>query len=959
MKKSHLITRSILFILSWMCIHLVIGQVVTSDPPFPTDDQAVMITFDASQGSGGLAGYSGDVYAHTGVITDKSTGPGDWKYVKTNWGENTPETKLTRINGDIYQLELTPDIRQYYNVPSDESVRQMAFVFRSGETVNGQYLEGKTATFGDIFVDVFEEEPPFVGQVLSPAKRTIVDSPGSPIPLKAIFSNSADVIVYKDNSPIMTIAATTSLEETIEVENDFSGHYIEMVATSGADSFYFDFTYAANKMHEDIDLDIDQPFGANIIEEDGQEYILFKISAPGKRSALVQNNLYSDQMILDENAYMFRSEDSSYFWNKIEITGDLPDPLLYQYIIDGELHVADPHSEVILDRFDDVYIDDHTFVDLPEFPRLVEGQHVSVLYSDEFSWTDTQFIRPDKRDLIIYEILLRDFIEEHSFQGLLDKIPYLKELGINAIELMPVNEFEGNLSWGYNPSFHGAIDKYYGHPDNLRKLVNICHEEGIAVIADVVFNHAFSQSPLAELYWDAAAFQPAADNPWLNQVARHPFNVGYDINHESSETKVWMYQILRDWIDEYHFDGYRFDLSKGFTQTNSGSNVGLWGQYDASRVAILKQLADSVWAADSDAYIILEHFADNSEERELADYGMMLWGNMNGAYSEAAMGYHDGGKSNLSGALYFVRNWSEPHLVAYMESHDEERMMYRNLNYGNSSGSYDVTQEETALDRVAAAATMFYSLPGPKMLWQFGELGYPHSINECPDGSVHSDCRLSNKPIRWDLLDNDPNRELMTKVSDLMHLKIELSDFIHNATLNYDLSAEFKSLKYSSTDLNAIIVANFDVASRTPFVLFQHTGTWYDFFSGDSIQIDQVAQNISFQPGEYHIYLDKRLLPHSLDQGSAVQPVRHESMAYRLFPNPVNAGGWLHLSADDVAIDSVRIYHRDGRPIAYERISVSEHGLSLRLPSGIAPGAYYLIWRQSDKNVVSPFIIIH
>ena len=91
---------------------------------------------------------------------------------------------------------------------------------------------------------------------------------------------------------------------------------------------------------------------------------------------------------------------------------------------------------------------------------------------------------------------LRDFIAAHNYKVLADTLQYLKRLGINAIELMPVNEFEGNNSWGYNTSFHMALDKYYGKAIDFKKFIDLCHQNEIAVILDVVFNHAFSQNSL-------------------------------------------------------------------------------------------------------------------------------------------------------------------------------------------------------------------------------------------------------------------------------------------------------------------------------------------------------------------------------------------------------------------------------------------------------------------------------
>ncbi len=154
------------------------------------------------------------------------------------------------------------------------------------------------------------------------------------------------------------------------------------------------------------------------------------------------------------------------------------------------------------------------------------------------------------------------------------------------------------------------------------------------------------------------------------------------------------------------------------------TDVGVWGQYDQSRIDILTRMANKIWEIDSTAYVILEHFADNSEETVLANYGMMLWGNMNHQYNEATMGY----SSDLNGVSYKSRGWTVPHLVAYMESHDEERLMYKNIRFGNSAPTYNIKDTSVALNRIKLAAAFYFTIPGPKMIWQFGELGYDYSI---------------------------------------------------------------------------------------------------------------------------------------------------------------------------------------------------------------------------------------
>ena len=130
------------------------AQLIVCDPIFPTDVDEAVITFNAKLGNGGLEGYTGAVYAHTGVITNLSTSDSDWKYVKGPWGANIPDTKLVSVGEDLWELNISPTIREYYAVPSSETILKMAFVFRSAEEVDGNYLEGKTASNGDIFYEV-------------------------------------------------------------------------------------------------------------------------------------------------------------------------------------------------------------------------------------------------------------------------------------------------------------------------------------------------------------------------------------------------------------------------------------------------------------------------------------------------------------------------------------------------------------------------------------------------------------------------------------------------------------------------------------------------------------------------------------------------------------------------------------------------------------------------------------
>jgi 1,4-alpha-glucan branching enzyme len=192
------------------------------------------------------------------------------------------------------------------------------------------------------------------------------------------------------------------------------------------------------------------------------------------------------------------------------------------------------------------YISASTYPNLKAYPTGKTSGIVSLLQTAKpvFNWQTTNFTRPDKRNLVIYELLIRDFVATQNFQTVKDTLSYLKRLGVNAIEIMPFNEFEGNDSWGYNPSFYFAPDKAYGTETAVRQFVDECHRQGIAVIMDMVLNHSFGSSPMVQLYWDAANNQPAANSPWFNQVATHPFNVGYDFNHEAQATKDFVDRVV-------------------------------------------------------------------------------------------------------------------------------------------------------------------------------------------------------------------------------------------------------------------------------------------------------------------------------------------------------------------------------------------------------------------------------
>jgi hypothetical protein len=338
-------------------------------------------------------------------------------------------------------------------------------------------------------------------------------------------------------------------------------------------------------------------------------------------------------------------------------------------------------------------------------------------------------------------------------------------------------------------------------------------------------------------------------------------------------------------LEEYRVDGFRFDLSKGLTQVDYGSDVGKWSQYDASRVKILKNYANVGWnAGGSDAYMIMEHFADNKEETELTDYGMMVWQNANYAFGQGLMGYAS--NNGISNTYYPKRGFKTPGGLVYAESHDEERNVYRGLNFGNKSGDYNTKNLTTTLRRAELMGVFLLGIPGPKMIWQFGEIGYDYSINDCGNGTVNNNCRLSNKPVRWDYLEDPRRLRLYNVYRSMIDLKKTQSVFQSSDVVVYD--GNTKQVVMKDGDQKMLVIGNFDVTDQELYVDWPEANTYYEYFTGEVLNVKTTDLTLVLRPGEYRIYTTKKL---SVPIGgykpyTATRDILTQVVDFEVFPNP-------------------------------------------------------------------------
>lgn len=927
---------------------VVDAQLLTWSPPFPKENdpsQTLVITVEAAKGNQGLLNYtpSGDVYVHIGVITNKSSNSDDWKYVPFTWGTTPATGNAVYIGNNKWTYTINGSLKSFFGITdATETILKLAILFRSGNGARAQ----RNADGSNMYVPVYTtdlavrlsqppREPKFI-----PTPEPQTWTVGSAFTVSADANKPSVMKLYHNGTIIATSAGnvtTLSGNSTVAAGNQ----QIVAEANDGTTTRY-----------DTINIFVSTIAALPPGVQDGINYhtnntsVTLVLRAPGKGVVSVIGDF--NNWVQNASSVMTKTPDGKFFW--ITINGLTPGTeYAYQYVVDGSIKIADPYAEKILapGQFADAAIPPSTYPGLKPYPAGQTGI-VSVLQPQQptYNWAVNSFTKQDKRGLIIYEMLLRDFIAAHDWKTLKDTIGYLKKLGVNAIEIMPWTEFEGNSSWGYNTFQYFAVDKYYGPKNTLKEFIDSCHKNGIAVIMDIVLNHTYGPSPLRDLYYDAANNRPAANNPWYNAVAPHAFGFGDDFNHESADTKYFFNRVLQHWITEYKIDGYRFDFSKGLTQKPSSNDAG-FSAYDATRIALINTYYNAIKSVDPNAYVILEHFCDNTEEKELSDNGMLLWANVWTQYQEASMGFNT--NSNLDWGVHAARSWSNPHLVTFMESHDEERITFKNIKYGNLSGNYNVKDTTTALKRMELNAAFLLTIPGPKMIWQFGELGYDYSrcyLSSNGDETGNCDKKLDPKPIRWDYLNDNRRKAVYNTYSNLIRLRFHPSykNAFISGNIERSLSGSVKWIKVSSGDTShLLVVGNFDVISQTATVTFQSAGTWYDYLNNVTFTTTGAAQSISLQPGEFRLFLNRNVNNLATTPVTNL-PLNENQLQAKAYPNPTFSDFTVELNLPQTGNVEIDLYTMLGQKVTtmYHQLLVKgTHRLALK-KKNILNGIYHL-----------------
>ena len=539
--------------------------------------------------------------------------------------------------------------------------------------------------------------------------------------------------------------------------------------------------------------------------------------------------------------------DGNYFW--ITLTGLTPGKeYRFQYAVersDGvKKQLCDLYSEKVLHP-DDQWEPKTVDPTLIEYPKSVaDGGYVTVIQTNKpkYQWSDAtlNFKRPSKKNLVIYEVWVYDYTTSRTFKALKKRLDYIQNLGVNAIELMPVSEFEGNYSWGYNPTLYFALDKAYGTPNDLKSLIDECHKRGIAVIVDMVFNHTTGLNPMAKLYPYGTELNNY--NPWFvapSKVKHSDNDYGEDWNHDFEPAHEMFTRVFQYWLKEYKVDGFRLDLSHGLcgeTKYNSPENLKDYYQ-------------KGVQATSPGAYMILEHWGDRATQDRpgLIEAGMLCWINTNNAYCQTAMGWLKDGDS--------FADANKAGYVSYAESHDEERMQYKAKTWG----AYNIKEDSVRLGRVAENVAFNVLLNGAHMLWQFEEIGYDFSIDQ--NGRTGTKPNPSTKGY----FTQAERVDAFTKCAQVITLRTQLmaSTFINTTPTAVNVGSG-KALRTIQWGVNVFAAANFDTIANLDVTL--PSGTWYDYLEGGTT----ANATYTLVPGELKVFT-----------GTAVQAPKFEDIETR------------------------------------------------------------------------------
>ena len=434
--------------------------------------------------------------------------------------------------------------------------------------------------------------------------------------------------------------------------------------------------------------------------------------------------------------------------------------------------------------------------------RIKDGQRII----DTYVWQHDDKPLPADRELVIYEMHVGDFSggedDPHArgkYKHVIEKLDYICDLGINAIELMPVKEYPGDHSWGYNPRYFFASESSYGTTEGFKRLIDECHARGIRVIMDGIFNHSEAESPLTQIDHDY----------WYHHSPRDPDNNwGPEFNYEFYDEKLdikpaWNFvgDTVRFWVQEYHIDGIRFDAARQIANYDFMH----WIVQEAKKAASMKPF-----------YSIAEHIPETASITNVD-------GPMDGCWHDSyryTLTVHICGDTfdleSLKDAIDCKRQgfMGATNVVNYLTNHDHNHIMAE-------LADRDIFDEE-AFKRAKLGAAILMTSVGVPLIWmgeEFGEYKY-----KTPDQAK----------IEWPLLANDLNKGLFEYYKGLIALR-KSNQALYTESIDFFYenpeAKVFAYTRWNDQGSRVVVVVNFSEHFLGDYEVpnFPENGTWHEW----------------------------------------------------------------------------------------------------------------------------------
>ena len=654
--------------------------------------------------------------------------------------------------------------------------------------------------------------------------------------------------------------------------------------------------------------------------------VTFRLRVPGKDLVQLRVAPAGENPSFAAAVLMSKSPTSDDWWVNMKLSAGTTYEYLYE--LENGKTISDPWG-----RISGTYGS--------RFSTGAEG-----LAADNYAWRSTSWQRPPLNRLVIYELHLAEFAggyfglpaSQVTFAHLARMMSYFDTLGVNAIELMPINDFgavgRSGFSWGYDLNHYFALEPSYGGPADFKALVDSAHTHGIAVIADVVFNHQNDTGPLWQMLPDEAA------NPYFkstNDIRPNEDQLFFfkDMDHFTAETQELVYTSLKMWIDEYRVDGFRYDFTQGIGWTLGAQAFGILGwayRIDQDYGGTIYQIAEHLPESPALIYYsgLTSGWHDSFHDRvfDEARFRNVPLGDISDLV--IGLGAFPGNDTPTTPARYAGR--TEP--VNMTINHDEQSLIFEMTTYQG------VPLDE-ALQRDKLYGTLMFTSLGVPMLWESMEFSAPR-------GWLNGGERMSYRPVDWSLYRTPRGQEHFRYYRALIRQRLLNPALFEGALFNLAEYPAQKTLVWgfrgSSAPGGLIVAANFTGTAQTiRDVPWLDQGTWYDVFTGAGFAVSTTKIDSLTVPAFSALVYTTVRDTLAVSVPSKEPQIPSEFGLEQNFPNPFNPstvirGRWP--VASDVKLVVYDMLGREVAVLANGPYPAGRHEFTFDA-AGLASGVYY------------------